>query len=85
MTCPVCGAETKVVDSRSIEDGTRRRRKCLECDYRFSTVEIDVDYYEALKPINKGEFQKALLDGYAELTKRLYKALGFGEGGSTNG
>lgn len=79
MTCPVCGAETKVVDSRSVEDGTRRKRKCLECDYRFSTVEIDVDYYETLRPRNKGEFQKALLDGYTELTKRLYKALDFEE------
>ena len=59
MTCPVCGGETKVVDSRPIEDGTRRRRQCLECDHRFTTVEIDADYYEALKPIDKKAVQKA--------------------------
>ncbi len=42
MQCPKCGEKnTKVVDSRSIEQGkaTRRRRKCEQCDFRFSTFE----------------------------------------------
>ena len=42
MKCPSCGASgTKVVDSRSAEDNTaiRRRRKCLNCEYRFTTYE----------------------------------------------
>lgn len=42
MICPSCGAvETKVIDSRSVEDGKaiRRRRECLECGYRFTTYE----------------------------------------------
>jgi transcriptional repressor NrdR len=42
MKCPFCGNEnTAVKDSRSIEDNTaiRRRRHCLECSARFSTVE----------------------------------------------
>ena len=42
MQCPVCGTEdTKVVDSRIIENGAaiRRRRKCPNCDHRFSTLE----------------------------------------------
>lgn len=49
MKCPFCKADNdKVIDSRSAEDGflVRRRRNCLECDKRFSTlervVEIDV-------------------------------------------
>lgn len=39
--CPVCGGGTKVCDSR-IRPGNvcRRRRRCLECDHRFSTREI---------------------------------------------
>ncbi len=42
MRCPVCNFEdTKVVDSRITQDGLsiRRRRECMECEYRFSTVE----------------------------------------------
>lgn len=42
MNCPFCrSAETRVVDSRSNEDGTaiRRRRMCPSCSRRFTTVE----------------------------------------------
>ena len=40
MKCPLCGAdESKVIDSRSIGDGIRRRRQCLKCDSRFTTHE----------------------------------------------
>ena len=42
MRCPSCGcAESKVVDSRPSDDGSsiRRRRECLECQYRFTTYE----------------------------------------------
>lgn len=42
MHCPVCRSkETKVVDSRVPVDGmsVRRRRECVKCKYRFSTVE----------------------------------------------
>jgi len=42
MRCPFCGNdEDKVVDSRSREDGRviRRRRLCMKCDQRFSTIE----------------------------------------------
>lgn len=42
MRCPRCGFEgTRVVDSRSGEDGRaiRRRRACEECDFRFTTFE----------------------------------------------
>lgn len=41
MNCPVCNKQTKVVDTRLSSDGMgiRRRRECLECQYRYSTVE----------------------------------------------
>ena len=42
MKCPFCGSnETKVVDSREVENGSaiRRRRLCLECGRRFTTYE----------------------------------------------
>ena len=42
MHCLKCGCEeSKVVDSRSIEEGNaiRRRRECLNCKNRFTTYE----------------------------------------------
>lgn len=42
MRCPYCGnIDTKVVDSRSAEEGNtiRRRRACDECGKRFTTYE----------------------------------------------
>ncbi len=42
MNCPFCRhADSRVVDSRSTDDGTaiRRRRQCPECGRRFSTSE----------------------------------------------
>jgi transcriptional repressor NrdR len=40
MKCPHCGFEdSKVLDSRDIDDGVRRRRQCLGCDSRFTTYE----------------------------------------------
>jgi transcriptional repressor NrdR len=42
MKCPVCLFEdSKVIDSRVSSDGLsiRRRRECLKCNFRFSTLE----------------------------------------------
>ncbi|MDD3284285.1 MAG: transcriptional regulator NrdR [Patescibacteria group bacterium] len=42
MRCPICNNEaTKVLDSRVATDGVtvRRRRECLKCNFRFSTIE----------------------------------------------
>lgn len=43
MRCPFCRAEdSKVIDSRSAEDGNtiRRRRECARCAKRFTTYEV---------------------------------------------
>ena len=40
MRCPYCGGlESKVIDSRALSEGVRRRRKCLDCGARFTTQE----------------------------------------------
>jgi transcriptional repressor NrdR len=40
MKCPYCNYnDSKVVDSRSVNDTIRRRRECLKCDARFTTYE----------------------------------------------
>ncbi|MGH3907277.1 MAG: transcriptional regulator NrdR [Pseudonocardiaceae bacterium] len=45
MRCPFCRhSDSRVVDSREVEDGQaiRRRRSCPECGRRFTTVEEPV-------------------------------------------
>ena len=40
MRCPYCASpDTKVTDSRDSDEGIRRRRECLHCEQRFTTVE----------------------------------------------
>ncbi len=42
MRCPFCShSETQVVETRESEEGdaTRRRRRCLHCEKRFTTYE----------------------------------------------
>ncbi|MCO5107985.1 MAG: transcriptional regulator NrdR [Burkholderiaceae bacterium] len=42
MRCPFCDhADTQVIETRESDDGasTRRRRRCLNCDKRFTTYE----------------------------------------------
>lgn len=42
MRCPRCGEpEDKVIDTRTVENNSviRRRRECLGCGHRFTTVE----------------------------------------------
>jgi len=42
LKCPYCGVDhDKVVDSRSMQEGStiRRRRECLKCNKRFTTYE----------------------------------------------
>lgn len=41
MRCPVCEGKTIVINSmEGIENSIRRRRKCVECGYRFNTNEL---------------------------------------------
>ena len=44
MNCPYCSyPDSRVIDSRDVNEGVRRRRQCLSCDARFTT-------YERLQP-----------------------------------
>ena len=40
MDCPYCGyPDSRVIDSREVNEGIRRRRQCLSCGARFTTYE----------------------------------------------
>lgn len=62
MKCPVCGfADSKVIDSRHIEEGNsiRRRRECLACQKRYTTFEI-IETVQIL--VKKKDGSKELFD-----------------------
>lgn len=52
MQC-TCGGETRVLESRKTADGLKRRRKCLTCESRFSTIEKIVCAPKIIAPILK--------------------------------
>ncbi len=57
MKCPYCSyQDSKVIDSRAVSDGIRRRRQCLKCNSRFTTYE----------KINTGSFLVIKKDGRRE-------------------
>ena len=76
MNCPACGfAESKVVDSRPVNDGAsiRRRRECLQCQKRFTTFEImeSVQIFVVKKNGEKQLFDKSkLLVGVLKATQK---------------
>lgn len=71
MKCPFCGyIDTKVIDSRPIEDGNaiRRRRECEKCGRRFTTYEkVDEIPYMVIKrdgsrePFNRNKILNGLI------------------------
>lgn len=76
MNCPVCGfAESKVVDSRPVNEGAsiRRRRECLQCQKRFTTFEVmeSVQIFVIKKNGEKQLFDKSkLLVGVLKATQK---------------
>ena len=67
MYCPKCKGNTKVINTRDMQNinGTMRRRKCLDlnCDNRFTTYEE----YEGSKDIEelktlRDKLRRALLE-----------------------
>lgn len=39
VECPECGGRTQVVDSRKRTDAVYRRRDCVKCGHRITTLE----------------------------------------------
>jgi transcriptional repressor NrdR len=59
VKCPFCGTDdTQVVDSRVNDEGNsiRRRRRCSECDKRFTTYEsVELTFPQIVKQNGKRE------------------------------
>ncbi len=75
MRCYFCGnLESKVVDSRSTEDGTaiRRRRECLKCGKRFTTYEkiesvpiVVIKKDSSRQPYDREKLQRGIMNACA--------------------
>lgn len=83
MNCPFCANETKVLDSRVAMEGqgVRRRRKCVNCSFRFSTLEeakildlVVIKRNGAHQPYNREKIRKGL---EIALRKRSYTEKSF--------
>lgn len=76
MRCPACGfLESKVVDSRSAQEGStiRRRRECLACQKRFTTFEMveSVPVFVVKKDGTRELFDRAkVLSGIMKATEK---------------
>jgi len=75
MKCPFCGADnTTVADTRLNDDGdiVRRRRRCLNCDKRFSTYErAEIRMPQVVKKNgSRVEFDREKLSGSLWLSLR---------------
>ncbi len=72
MQCPICRSDSKVLDTRWIEEenSIRRRRECTVCNKRFTTYEKIED-----KPlvVVKKSGRRELFDG-SKILKGLAKA-----------
>ena len=49
--CQKCQGDSKVIDMRTLESGSnRRRRECVKCERRWSSIEItDEEYNRVIK------------------------------------
>ncbi len=69
MKCPYCKTnDTRVLESREIQDSTRRRRECNSCNKRFTTYErvekIDLTVVKKNgdeEPFNREKMRKGML------------------------
>lgn len=51
MNCPKCGSKTRVHSSTYSPDDVvlYRKLKCISCDYRFYTAEVEIEFNSTLK------------------------------------
>ena len=61
MKCPKCNGDNVTVrDSRRERGKVSRRRRCLDCDHRFPTIEITEEEFDDLK--EKEKILKTILE-----------------------
>lgn len=64
--CEKCGGETRVVETRHTEGYVRRRRECLTCGERYTTIEVRGEAAAAARMVQEAD----RLEGFFALPKR---------------
>lgn len=59
MNCPLCGTKTAVLETDVLDNYTRRRRVCPNCQHRLTTYEV------AAKTFHLWKAKAGLLDRIA--------------------
>ncbi len=49
MNCPICSSDSRVLRT----DNGARRRECLRCKHRFSTIEVRREDHERIRNITE--------------------------------
>jgi len=63
MKCPHCSwGSSAVLEARQTQQYKRRRRECLSCEHRWTTVEVTAEEYKELKELaNKAQQLQSIL------------------------
>lgn len=57
---PACrSVDVGVLDSRPVAEGTRRRRKCNACGWRWTTYEVSAEAYAVVAGMNPAALDAA--------------------------
>ena len=68
MNCPHCESDrTDIIDTRTSGEHERRRRRCKECGFRFTTYELTKTEYERFLAERKA--LEAIMQGVKQVTK----------------
>lgn len=71
MKCLECQSRTEVLETNQRPIGTRRRRQCLECGYRFTTNEIPAEeWFELTGHATRPKVDLDVLDAVRALDRR---------------
>jgi len=75
--CPVCRSSTSVVtDTRPWHASIKRRRKCVGCGHRWTTIELPADLAERLPAMEEdlkqiARIAETMAEILAEIVRRL--------------
>jgi transcriptional regulator NrdR family protein len=85
LHCPNCNLTNVLVkDSRISEDGTtrRRRRVCADCGHRYSTMEVPLEMFDGISPIEISYRFRLIKKDLTEVLTRIDKYIDAIDGAS---
>jgi transcriptional regulator NrdR family protein len=64
LVCPNCGQRTKttVVDTRQVDGKIRRTRRCDHCLKRYTTIEVQETFFNAVAGVDQRLKEDKLLE-----------------------